>query len=469
MRILPLVAVCCLALSPFAHGVSPQAASDAPPPNAPMDPPMPPGMHAPSHGWGAADLSPEAIKKAEEFLHAAHKVYSAAPGIRDESTISLIMSNGKDGTTLKLALGAGDDLHAVTRDLEMIVKGDKLYMVLSRVPGKYLTSTVKGSVDATASELVGEFSLGAPTVALRRMEPGPDYGAKVFGLGAPTLQDLKIAGSRLNDKGKQEILLKGGTGEVLAEADPTTHLFTRSFILVPRDPSNPELKLPIEMIMDPKLLPEPPAIAFDPGDRVAFFSGAELSKALAVEKQEADAGKQTPATAKKSVAIGAVAPLAVLETLDGKTFDLASLKGKVVVLDLWATWCGPCIRGLPVLQSFADEMKSNPAVAVYAVNSIEQPLPPGMKDPPESYRTGLLSKVSAFWEKSKFTMTTLVDVKSSLFEQYGFEGIPATIIIGSDGKLVSSHTGFSPNMLQTLRAEVAKALAAAPADAATSN
>jgi thiol-disulfide isomerase/thioredoxin len=221
--------------------------------------------------------------------------------------------------------------------------------------------------------------------------------------------------------------------------------------------------------MDPKLLPEPPAIVFEPGDRVAYFSGAELSKALAVDKQESDAQKQAPAATKKSVAIGAVAPLAPLETLDGKPFDLASLKGKVIVLDLWATWCGPCIRGLPVLQSFADEMKGNSGVAVYAVNSIEQPLPPGMKDPPETYRTGLQTKVSAFWEKSKFTMPTLIDYTSSLFEQYGFEGIPATIIIGADGKLVSTHTGFSPNMLQTLRAEVAKALAAAPKDATTSN
>lgn len=51
--------------------------------------------------------------------------------------------------------------------------------------------------------------------------------------------------------------------------------------------------------------------------------------------------------------VGDAAPALKGTTLDGKAFDLAALKGKVVVLNLWATWCGPCRDEMPVLDAFA--------------------------------------------------------------------------------------------------------------------
>jgi thiol-disulfide isomerase/thioredoxin len=51
-------------------------------------------------------------------------------------------------------------------------------------------------------------------------------------------------------------------------------------------------------------------------------------------------------------------------TLDGKSFDLAALKGKVVVLNLWATWCGPCREEMPVLDGFAKKYAAQGVVVV---------------------------------------------------------------------------------------------------------
>lgn len=430
--------------------------------NSPVDPPLPPGMKAPSEGWEAKDLTPEAIKKAEDFLLESHKVYAAAPGISEESTIALIMNNSKDANKLSLEFGAGDDMRATTSDLEMFVIGKDVFLTLGQAPGKYLKSKFKGNVNETMSALLGESALGAPSLALRRYKPGPTFAADIFGMGAPVLADLQITGSRVNDQGLQQILLKGKNGEVLADADPATKLFKRSFILVAVDPTNPNLKLPIEMLMTPKLLDKAPSIKFDPGDRVAFEGGLDLLNAQAA----ADRGEPTPSGGKGrggppapvgKIAVGADAPSATLETPEGEKIELSSLKGKVVVLDLWATWCPPCRAGLPLLQKFADEMKGNPKVAVFAVNSIEIPTPPGA-EPPADFRANVLERVNKFWSDQKFTMPSLFDYDSVLFNKFGFSGIPATIIIGPDGKVFSASTGFKANMVEELREQVKKAL-----------
>lgn len=61
---------------------------------------------------------------------------------------------------------------------------------------------------------------------------------------------------------------------------------------------------------------------------------------------------------------GDTAPALRGTTLDGKTFDLAALKGKVVVLNLWATWCGPCREEMPALDAFATQYATRGVVVV---------------------------------------------------------------------------------------------------------
>ncbi|HEY1773981.1 MAG TPA: TlpA disulfide reductase family protein [Gammaproteobacteria bacterium] len=61
---------------------------------------------------------------------------------------------------------------------------------------------------------------------------------------------------------------------------------------------------------------------------------------------------------------GDAAPALKGTTLDGKAFDLAALKGKVVVLNQWATWCGPCREEMPVLDAFATQYAAHGVVVV---------------------------------------------------------------------------------------------------------
>ena len=62
--------------------------------------------------------------------------------------------------------------------------------------------------------------------------------------------------------------------------------------------------------------------------------------------------------------VGDAAPVLKGSTLDGKPFDLAALKGKVVVLNLWATWCGPCREEMPALDAFAKQYAARGVVVV---------------------------------------------------------------------------------------------------------
>ncbi len=60
----------------------------------------------------------------------------------------------------------------------------------------------------------------------------------------------------------------------------------------------------------------------------------------------------------------------VIQTSAGAKITLADLHGKVVLLDYWATWCAPCVEGLPELSAVYDKYRSNPKVAIYAVNPL---------------------------------------------------------------------------------------------------
>src|SRR5579859_2292340 len=72
----------------------------------------------------------------------------------------------------------------------------------------------------------------------------------------------------------------------------------------------------------------------------------------------------TLAWASAALDVGDAAPALKGATLDGKPFDLAALKGKVVVLNLWATWCGPCREEMPSLDAFARQYAARGVMVV---------------------------------------------------------------------------------------------------------
>jgi thiol-disulfide isomerase/thioredoxin len=232
------------------------------------------------------------------------------------------------------------------------------------------------------------------------------------------------------------VLLAGDGSEAVVTIDAATE-FVRSMSILFTPEGLPDgVKIGFDIRMTPSDAPLEKPVAFDAGKRTAVSKVEDL---FAPPPDDEVPGM--------TVKEGQPAPLATLTTMDGKSFDLASLAGKVVVIDFWATWCGPCRKGLPLLQKFADESKSNDKVAVIAVNVWEK-----------EKGDELTKKVTEFWSKQGFKMQVMLDPDAALIGKYGFQGIPACIVIGPDGKLLTTHIGYDEDMPAKLRADVAKAL-----------
>ena len=123
---------------------------------------------------------------------------------------------------------------------------------------------------------------------------------------------------------------------------------------------------------------------------------------------------------------GKPAPAFELDDLEGKTVKLADLKGSVVVLDFWATWCGPCRKGMPILDKVAQERKDK-GLKVYAVNLQEDK-----------------ETVDAFVKQTKLGLPVLLDLQGETGQAYGANAIPETVIIGKDGNVKKVIIGLHP-------------------------
>lgn len=130
------------------------------------------------------------------------------------------------------------------------------------------------------------------------------------------------------------------------------------------------------------------------------------------------------ALAPAPASVGRPAPSFSLQDLDGRNVSLSSLRGKVVVLDFWATWCRPCVSALKVFEQMASSSR-NGSVEFLAVNV-------GESD----------SKVRQFMSSRGWDFKVLLDQQRTTSSAFGVGGIPHVLVIDRSGTVAASHVGF---------------------------
>ena len=128
--------------------------------------------------------------------------------------------------------------------------------------------------------------------------------------------------------------------------------------------------------------------------------------------------------------LNAIAPIGSVKTLDGKTVSLKDLKGKVVLLDFWATWCGPCRSSFSTLQALYEKYKNNSNVAIMAVNVWER------------NQNRKKTVVDFFKENSSYNFPVFLDETDELVKKFGATGIPAKYYLDKNGVLQFTESGF---------------------------
>ncbi|HET7065943.1 MAG TPA: TlpA disulfide reductase family protein [Rudaea sp.] len=136
--------------------------------------------------------------------------------------------------------------------------------------------------------------------------------------------------------------------------------------------------------------------------------------------------------------VGKPAPAFELPVLGSESRHIAleSQRGKVVLLDFWASWCGPCRQSFPLYEKLHGELPAQD-FTLLAINLDE------MADGP-----------AAFLFEHPVSYTSLADPAGDVAKKFGLVGMPTSFVIDRDGIVHSRHTGFKPQDIDALRSEI---------------
>lgn len=134
------------------------------------------------------------------------------------------------------------------------------------------------------------------------------------------------------------------------------------------------------------------------------------------------------------------APLFRVKDIKGNTISMADLRGKVVMLDFWATWCPPCVMSFPEVEKLGSDFdKKDVVVLGFSLDQDESAVKEFIKDKPGDNAIAMVSE-------------------TEIPSLYSVQGLPTFFIIDKNGYVVKSWTGYHPMLPSIWRKEIEKLL-----------
>lgn len=158
-------------------------------------------------------------------------------------------------------------------------------------------------------------------------------------------------------------------------------------------------------------------------------SGRKITPPQPPGKPRAQVPQQQPTSGVTNVK----SPDWTMTDINGDPVKLSDLRGKIVVLDFWATWCGPCKRSMPLIDKYVREQKAEDVV-VFSVNVWDRGTDVALN----------------WWNQQNYSMGLLFGNRA-LTSAYGVQAIPHIVVIDAEGMIRQSQAGYHPNMAGILK------------------
>lgn len=310
-------------------------------------------------------------------------------------------------------IGPGSELIWEAPGVLLVSRADRVRAEMESVPDRVVDVPLGVSLAATLGSVLGEVAPVPAVILLREQASRSEWLTSITGgfIGSPVVTSMRTAGD-----GSLVVTCEGPRGTGVLSIDPITMFIRHADASVQDANGVAGLQFSVEYDTTSARMPRVPSrvIALQNRTVVNTVEGLQATQKMRVR-----------------IDVGDVAPDFRLPSTSGGEVNLSALRGSFVVLDFWARWCGPCRAGLPDIQRIYGATGENEhGVLVYGVNVQDG---------------GSIKSVSEFWKQEPFQFPTLVDTSGDLSSAWGLDGIPVTIVIGPDGRVLRREDGWHQN------------------------